>query len=124
MLLSALQRVVPGGNASADAGAGVAPKTAQPQISAPPKGTPVDAKSESAATSRAALQVAVESVQDKVKLTSSNLKFSIDEDSGKTIVRVVDDNTNEVIRQIPSEEMLAIARNLARVEGALLDKKV
>ena len=48
------------------------------------------------------------------------LQFSVDVTTGKTIVKLVDKETNEVIRQMPSREMLAIARALDRVQGLLL----
>jgi len=47
-----------------------------------------------------------------LQATQSNLSFSVDESTGKTIVRVVR-STGELVRQIPSEEALAIAANLA-----------
>ena len=53
--------------------------------------------------------------------THRGLRFSIDDDSGRTIVRVVDTETDEVIRQIPSEEMLAVIRHFNEVTGNLFD---
>ncbi len=40
------------------------------------------------------------------------LEFRVDQDSGRTIVTVKDRNTGETIRQIPSEEVMRLARNL------------
>ena len=51
------------------------------------------------------------------------LQFSIDESTGKRIVQLVDNATNEVLRQLPSREMLAIARALDRVQGILFSAK-
>jgi flagellar protein FlaG len=53
--------------------------------------------------------------------THRGLRFSIDDDSGRTIVRVLDTETDEVIRQIPSEEMLAVIRHFIEVTGNLFD---
>lgn len=54
-------------------------------------------------------------------LGSSNtqLRFSVDEPSGRMIVSIVDRDTSEVVRQIPAEEMLAIAR---QIEDRLRDE--
>jgi flagellar protein FlaG len=49
-----------------------------------------------------------------------NLSFRIDKGSGRTVITVVDAATKEVIRQIPSEEVLAVSRAL-EAPGALLD---
>lgn len=54
---------------------------------------------------------------------SGNLEFSMDDQTGKTIIKVVDTATNELIRQIPSEEMLEIARALDRLQGILVRQK-
>jgi flagellar protein FlaG len=40
------------------------------------------------------------------------LEFRVDDDSGRTIVTVKDKSTGEVVRQIPSEEVLRLAHNL------------
>lgn len=40
------------------------------------------------------------------------LEFKVDQDSGRTIVTVKDKSTGEVVRQIPSEEVLRLAQNL------------
>jgi len=42
-----------------------------------------------------------------------DLQFSVDDSTGRVIVTVTDSETNEVIRQIPSEELLALSRHLA-----------
>lgn len=53
---------------------------------------------------------------------ASELTFDFDESAGRIIVRLVDKRTGEVLRQIPSDEALAIARALqdAVAAGALL----
>jgi flagellar protein FlaG len=43
------------------------------------------------------------------------LKFSIDEDSGRAVVQVMDSETGEMIRQLPSEEVLAVSRHIREV---------
>ena len=42
----------------------------------------------------------------------SRLQFRVDEDSGEVVVAVIDGDTSEVLRQIPAEEMLEVARRL------------
>jgi flagellar protein FlaG len=67
------------------------------------------------------VQKAVESMKQMVETAAPNsLAFSIDDSTGKTIVRISDAQTGEMIRQIPSEELLAIARSLDRMQGMLL----
>lgn len=66
---------------------------------------------------RAALEAATQSVRDFVKPVNNSLDFSIDEDSGQVVVKIIDTATKEVIRQMPSAEMLAIARTLDSIKG-------
>ena len=49
-----------------------------------------------------------------------SLEFSIDEDSKRTIVKVIDVDTKEVVRQMPSEEALRIAKSLDKASGLLI----
>lgn len=66
---------------------------------------------------------ALRSVNKVMERLSPNLEFSIDEDSQRTIVKVVDRGTNEVIRQIPTEEVLDIAKALDQMKGLLISQK-
>lgn len=67
---------------------------------------------------------AVESMKQMAEAAAPNsLQFSIDDDTGKTIVRVSDAQTGEMIRQIPSKELLEIARSLDKMQGLLLHQK-
>jgi len=80
-------------------------------------------KSAQSEQSAAHIEQAVEKIQETVNSLSQNLKFSIDEDTGKTVIKVMDVQTDEVIRQIPSQEAITIARTLDKVQGLLLNDK-
>lgn len=69
------------------------------------------------------LKQAVQKIQGTVNNLAQNLQFSIDEDTGKTIIKVMDVHTEEVIRQIPTEEAVEIARTLDKVQGLLFNGK-
>lgn len=69
------------------------------------------------------LDKAVKEVNDFVGAVNADLNFSVDEDSGRTVVKVIDVNTKEVIKQYPSEEMLAIAKALDSIKGLLVQQK-
>lgn len=66
---------------------------------------------------------AVQQMQRSLPSMARNLQFSLDEETGRTVVKVVDTDTNEVIRQIPSEEALAIAQTLDKESTGLLLKQ-
>jgi len=71
--------------------------------------------------SRDQVEDAVQQIEQFTQTLSQNLKFSIDEDTGKTVVKIVDTQTQEVIRQIPSEEAITIARTLGKIQGVLFN---
>jgi flagellar protein FlaG len=62
---------------------------------------------------------AVQDINEHIQVAHRELLFSVDEDSGHAVIKVMDMNTKEVIRQIPSEEALKFARMIE--EGADLE---
>ena len=69
---------------------------------------------------------AVSEISDYVQNISRDLQFQVDKQTGSTIVTVLDTETKEVIRQIPSEEVVAMARFIAEnapdpVKGLLMN---
>ena len=73
--------------------------------------------------SRQEVEQAAGKIKEFLNPSSESLEFSVEHDSGRVLVRVVDAQTKQVIRQMPSEELLAIARGLDRMQGLLISKK-
>jgi len=91
----------------------------RPTQTAPP---PVSVE-KPAAINSAAVRRAVEEVRRIVAPLAQDVQFTVDDETGKTVIRVVDSATKEVLRQIPSEEMVEIARTLSRLQGLLLNRR-
>ena len=72
---------------------------------------------------REQLEDAVNQLNDFLKPINSAVQFTLDDDTGQTVVKVIDTATKEVIRQVPSEEMLNIARALDKIAGVLIQQK-
>lgn len=73
------------------------------------------------------LQNAVDGINQAMRQSNQNLEFSVDPGTKKPIVKMVDTQTGELIRQFPSEETLAIARSIDQFlqrQGLLLNQKV
>ena len=62
-------------------------------------------------------------LQTFVQSMGRNLSFSVDETTGYHVVRVVNPNTGELVRQLPSEELLKVARDFQRLNNALVSQK-
>ncbi len=69
------------------------------------------------------LDQAVEAINRFLKPVASSIEFSIDHDSGRTIVQVIDTDTQDVLRQFPSKEALAISHELDKLQGLLIREK-
>ena len=74
-------------------------------------------------SSRDQLNAAVKATQEFVGSINSSLEFSVDDDTGTSVVKIVDKETKELIRQIPSAEMLSIAKALDTIKGILFHQK-
>lgn len=66
---------------------------------------------------------ALDEIEKVIAPMAQALQFSIDDDSGRTVVKVMDTETDEVIRQMPSEEVLAISKALDKLKGLLLKQQ-
>lgn len=66
------------------------------------------------------VESAVEKLNKFVKTSSSNVQFSVDQETGIRIISVVDKDTKEVIRQMPSKEVVEMARALDKLQGLLI----
>ncbi len=65
-------------------------------------------------------------VADLNKVAQANaqgVRFSVDEDTGRTVVKVVDTQTDTVLRQIPSVEALKLWRSIEQMQGVMLRDK-
>ena len=68
----------------------------------------------------ARLKEAVDTINRKLQDSSQGLRFSVDNDSGRVVVRVVDTATDQTIRQIPSEVAIEISQSLEKLQGLLV----
>jgi flagellar protein FlaG len=66
------------------------------------------------------VEQAVAQLNDYVQNTERKLEFQVDDDSGETVVRVYDKSSEELIRQIPNEEALELAKRLNQEEPLML----
>jgi flagellar protein FlaG len=105
-----------------------APATQTPAAPAPADrgAAPVAAAADKKADpSRQEVDAAVKKLNDSMLGSSQSLQFSVDHDTRKIVVKLIDQNTQEVLRQMPSEEALRIARSIdetmEKMQGRLID---
>lgn len=83
----------------------------------------VEAKSKGNETEHGQLKAAVQEIEQFVQSVKRNLEFSIDEASGKVVVKVIASDSGEVVRQIPNEEVLKLANSLNDASSLLFSAK-
>jgi len=94
---------------------GAAPAKAVAAIT-PAQNAPVQPSSEE-------LNSAVAAINQAMQQSNQSLEFSVDTDAHRTVVRMVDTSTGELIRQFPSEATLAISRGIEQFQQGLLLKQ-
>ena len=71
----------------------------------------------------AQLQNAVDNINKALKQSNKNLEFSVDESTKKPVFQLKDTETGDLIRQFPTEGMLAISRSIDQYQQGLLLKQ-
>ncbi|MDR1462967.1 MAG: flagellar protein FlaG [Azoarcus sp.] len=68
----------------------------------------------------------VEKLNEFIRPYVTSLQFSVDKDAGKFVVKILDTETKEIIKQFPSEKILALAKALSEAmskpEGLLVEQ--
>lgn len=73
--------------------------------------------------SRADLQDALNEVQERMDHMGTNLQFAMDKVAEDIVVKVTDKKSGELIRQIPSEDVVKLRKKLEELSGLLFDEK-
>ena len=101
-------------------GKGDAGKSVEKQAPTPQDREPADKK---LAVDRKAIEQTIAKIREAIGPANASLKIEIDPDSDRVIVKVLDDQSGELIRQIPSQEMVEIAKRLDTMQGIFITKR-
>ncbi|MFQ6758770.1 flagellar protein FlaG [Desulfovibrionaceae bacterium CB1MN] len=74
-------------------------------------------------TSRAELEDALNEVQARMDQMGTNLQFAMDKVAEDIVVKVTDKESGDLIRQIPSEDVVKLRKKLEELSGLLFDEK-
>lgn len=66
---------------------------------------------------------AIESATAKLKEANKSFEFAVHEDTKRIMVKVIDKDTDEIIREIPSEKVLDMVAKMWELNGLLVDEK-
>ncbi|MCB5189255.1 flagellar protein FlaG [Methylobacillus arboreus] len=83
-------------------------------------GAKLETQQQVAEASKGNVEAAVKQINEFIAPIMQSIQFSTDNDSGRIVVKVVDSETQKVLRQIPSEEALAISKALDSLQGLII----
>jgi len=105
-----------------------APLPAEPaMIVAPATGAAQQGRADSATSEQSRRQDrqrpadAVEEINAKLRAWSTNLRFEIDDDLQRLVVSVIDSDSGDVLRTVPSEAVIRFAKMIASLQGKIVD---
>ena len=78
---------------------------------------------QAAPPTNAQIQSAVDKANQAMQQANTGVEFSIDTDTKRSLIKVVDTKTGETIKQIPSKEMIAISQSIDQFQKGLLLKQ-
>ncbi|MBU2549678.1 MAG: flagellar protein FlaG [Proteobacteria bacterium] len=96
----------------------MAPRPAQPESNPVPEKA---APAEPAVTVQ--VERAIQEIQDFAAEHDVNLNFSVHKATGRTVIKVIESETKQVLREIPPEEILKMVESLEKMAGVLLSTK-
>lgn len=96
--------------------------TARPEVEQPAReaaAREAEKAKQAQQTDEKPLEEMVSDLNALVRNMHRELRFSVDEDSGETVIKVIDRETDEVVRQIPSEELMRLRKRLEEAAGVI-----
>ena len=103
-----------GQTAPAVAGSTVQKPSSQQENTSPAKAAPTNEE----------VKNALNDINKALQASSQNLEFSVDKAANEVVVKIVDQQTKQVLRQIPTQEALEISKSLDKLQGLLINQTV
>lgn len=67
------------------------------------------------------IEETVQTMNDAMQAFSRGLNFQVDEDNGRTIIKVIDRETKDLIKQFPSEDLIKLITSMKNMQSILFD---
>jgi flagellar protein FlaG len=70
------------------------------------------------------LKMVAQQLQDFMGEMNKGLEFTVDKDSGRDVIKVIDKQNGDLIKQYPTEEVLDMVSKLSDATGSLINEKI
>ncbi len=99
------------------------PASAVELTSTPVNDTGTESSTNAGKASEQMVKDAVNEANNKLRISNRRCQFTYERDINRVSVKLIDEDTGEVIREIPSEETLDMIRRLKEMTGLLIDEQ-
>lgn len=65
----------------------------------------------------------ISETNSKIKMSNTQLKYHIDEETQRISIKIIDKDTDKVIREVPPEETLEAIKKIWEIAGIIVDEK-
>lgn len=72
---------------------------------------------------KSALEKALDLVNSNLKAWSTGMRFDIDEDAQRVVISIIDSSTGEILRTVPSDAVLRVAKMIVQLQGTTVNTK-
>ena len=123
LIQNVISNSTPAPSANNGSGSPVVVVSAPPASGTPAQGAAPVADRQTEPSAIAQVQSAVDKANQAMQEAHTGVEFSLDKDSNRALIKVVDTKTGETIKQFPSEEMIAISHSIDQFQKGLLLKQ-
>ena len=123
MSITPINSAVTGDSGTAYGNAAPAAKSAPVATTVAAEATPAVAAATQKKPEQKEVDTAVAKLNDFAASNATSLNFSQDKDTGETVIKVIDTDTDKVLLQIPTVEAIAISKSIEKMRGLLLNDK-
>ncbi|HRO20873.1 MAG TPA: flagellar protein FlaG [Alcaligenes phenolicus] len=67
------------------------------------------------------LDESLENLNASMEAWATGMRFDMDEDAQRLVVSIIDSNTGEVLRTVPSEAVIQVARMIVQLQGTMIN---
>lgn len=75
------------------------------------------------AKSKSTIDSTISETNSKIKMSNTQLKYHIDEETQRISIKIIDKDTDKVIREVPPEETLEAIKKIWEIAGIIVDEK-
>ena len=82
-----------------------------------------EVKNQDRKVAKSTIDSTISETNSKIKMSNTQLQYSIDEETQRISIKIIDKDTDKVIREVPPEETLEAIKKIWEIAGIIVDEK-